>query len=414
MALAISVFYFFYASHLYLYSYVSLARPRNIIDPPPLETSWVTVLLPIYNEPAKILNRLLKACTSFQFERYDIIIADDSTDPETLSVLEQWKNHDKIRIIHRPSRDGFKGAALQNALAHLPPRTTHLLIFDADFLPAPHILPSLLNSFENDTTAAVQGHQSHSLNAAQNWVTKAVHAAAAAGFTTDLSARGRLGSFIQLGGTVMMIRRDILEAVGGFKPHLTEDFELTLRLYLAGYKVLYREDLSVPAECPSRLVHVVRQNPRWTQGITSAFTQHFREILKSPRLSRLEKMDLLLFGTSSFQAQLFILANILALAILWTHTTTAHTILSTTPIGLYIALSGPVSTAAGLHKESSLRRFRWIFYALLLAYVLVPFQAYGAVKGLFSEHGFWHRTPKTGVITSPCEDKVTLLKLCRW
>ncbi len=103
LALAISIFYFFYASRLYLYSYVSLARPRNTADPPPLETSWVTVLLPIYNEPPKILNRLLKACTSFQSERYDILIADDSTDPETLTVHEQWKNHDKNRVIHRPA-----------------------------------------------------------------------------------------------------------------------------------------------------------------------------------------------------------------------------------------------------------------------------------------------------------------------
>ncbi len=392
-------------SRLYLYSYVSLARPRNILDPPPLETSWVTVLLPIYNEPIKILNRLLKACTSFQYERYDILIADDSDDPETLTVLEQWKNHDKIRIAHRPSRDGFKGGALQNALAQLPPKTTHLLIFDADFLPAPHILPNLLNSFENDTIAAVQGHQSHSLNAPQNWITKAVHAAAAAGFTTDLSARGRLGSFIQLGGTAMMIRRDILDAVGGFKPHLTEDFELTLRLYLAGYKVLYREDLSVPAECPSRLLHLARQNLRWSQGITSAFTQHFREILKSPRLSKREKLDLFLFGTSHLQALLFTASNITLLTILlWFQAPPARTLLAATPIAAYLALSAPTSMAAGLYKDGSLRRTHWILYAILLSYLLVPFQAFGAMKGLFSGNSYWHRTPKTGMITDDFQE----------
>ncbi len=162
----------------------------------------------------------------------------------------------------------------------------------------------------------------------------------------------------------MMIRRDILDTVGGFKPYLAEDFELTLRLYLAGYKILYREDISVPAECPGRLVHLIRQNLRWSQGVTSAFRQHFLPILKSPLLSRLEKLDLFLFGTIHLQAILFVMANILSLAI-------------------------------------------------LLAYILAPFQAYGALKGLSTEHGFWHRTPKIGVITSRCEDKVTLLKLCR-
>ncbi len=64
-----------------------------------------------------MLHPLLKACTSFQLERYDILIADDSTDPETLTVLEQWKNHQKIRIIHGPTREGFKGGA-SGPLAH--------------------------------------------------------------------------------------------------------------------------------------------------------------------------------------------------------------------------------------------------------------------------------------------------------
>ncbi len=312
LTFALTLFYVFYASRSYLYSWLSLSRTKNPTDPPPSEATWVTVLLPIYNEPPPILDRLLKACTSFHFERYDVTLADDSTNPETLSVLGNWKNHERIRIVHRASRDGFKGAALQNALSQLGPRTTHLLIFDADFLPDPDDLTSLLTSFEDNSVAAVQGHQSHSLNADQNWVTRAVHASSAAGFTTELSARSRLGSFIQLGGTVMMVRRDAVDAVGGFKPHLAEDFELTLRLYLTGYKILYREDISVLAECPSRLVHVVRQNLRWSQGITSAFTQHFPRIFKSQRLSRREKMDLFLFGTFHLQALVFVAANILS------------------------------------------------------------------------------------------------------
>jgi cellulose synthase/poly-beta-1,6-N-acetylglucosamine synthase-like glycosyltransferase len=406
VTLAIAFFYLFYASRLYLYSYISLTHYRQFVDPPPGEEAWVTVLLPIYNEPPPILNRLLKACTSFHSNRYDVTIADDSTNPETLSTLEEWKKHEKIRIVHRTHRDGFKGAALLNAIENLEPRTTHLLVFDADFLPDPDVLASLLTSFEDDHIAAVQGHQSHSLNAAQNWLTKAVHASSAAGFTMELSARSRLNSFIQLGGTIMMIRRDVLGRVGGFTPHLAEEFDLTLRFYLAGYKVLYREDVSVPGECPSRLVHVVRQNLRWSQGITSALTQHFQEILNSPRLTRLEKLDLFVFGTFHLQALLFLAMSIITFASLfWSHSPSIHTIFSATPIALYLGLSAPASTAAGLYRDNALRRSCWIPHALLLAYLLLPFQAYGAVRGLLFHMGAWHRTPKTGIITEGFEAK---------
>ncbi len=112
-------------------------------------------------------------------------------------------------------------------------------------------------------------------------------------------------------------------------------------------------------------------------------------------------MDLFLFGTSHLQAIVLLVANILAITILRAPTTTGHTIFSAAPITLYIALSGPTSAVAGLHKDSSLRRSHWILSAILLAYLLVPFQAYGALKGLFTRDGFWHRTPKTGLTTQP-------------
>lgn len=41
-------------------------------DPPPDEGTFVTVLLPIYNEPARLVHRLLKACISLDFPQYEL------------------------------------------------------------------------------------------------------------------------------------------------------------------------------------------------------------------------------------------------------------------------------------------------------------------------------------------------------
>ena len=200
-----------------------------------------------------------------------------------------------------------------------------------------------------------------------------------------------------------MLRRDILDAVGGFKPHLTEDFELTLRIYLAGHKILYREDLSVPAECPSRLTNVIRQTYRWSLGTTACFVQNAPLILMSRRLSKREKLDMFLFGTFYFQAPLFLAANIIALATMLGGTQIGYTLSPAWPILLYLTLSGPTSAAAGLYKDSSLRRSHWILYTILLAYIAAPVQTYGVLKGLFSGKSYWHRTPKTGLITDNSE-----------
>jgi hypothetical protein len=53
--------------------------------------------------------------------------------------------------------------------------------------------------------------------------------------------------------------------------------------------------------------------------------------------------------------------------------------------------------------------------AIALSYLLVPFQAYAALKGLFEkEEGPWFRTPKTGKITDPITHLRRLKKLRKW
>jgi hypothetical protein len=57
--------------------------------------------------------------------------------------------------------------------------------------------------------------------------------------------------------------------------------------------------------------------------------------------------------------------------------------------------------AAGLFlEEASARDFRGALAAIATAYVLVPYQAWAALKGLLESHeGGWERTPKTGRLT---------------
>ena len=52
----------------------------------------------------------------------------------------------------------------------------------------------------------------------------------------------------------------------GWSTSITEDWELTIRLYLAGYKVLYTPYIQAPAECVSTVKRLIRQRMRWEIG----------------------------------------------------------------------------------------------------------------------------------------------------
>src|SRR5437870_4803042 len=212
---------------------------------------FISVQVALYNE-ARVVDRLLEACTSFDYENYEVIVADDSTD-ETVEILKRWDDHPRVRVLHRETRKGFKGGALQEALGRMNPRTEYVLIFDADFVPPADAIWHFLDYFgrlgpkkaehhtasangvrtNGDRLAAVQGYQWHMLNASENWITKGVRAEFAGSYVLERTGQELFGSMKMISGSVYMIRADVLRKLG-WSTSITEDWELTIRMNLAG------------------------------------------------------------------------------------------------------------------------------------------------------------------------------------
>src|SRR5437016_7478234 len=254
---------------------------------------FVSIHLALYNE-GRVVDRLLEACTSFDYENYEVIVADDSTD-ETVEKLKRWKEHPRVRVIHRSSRKGFKGGALQEALRRMNPRTEYVMVFDADFVPPADAIWHFLDYFgrlakaktngtangngnghvkngnghgapqNGDRVAVVQGYQWHMLNASENWVTKGVRAEFSGSYVLGRAGQELFGAMKMISGSVYMIRADVLRKLG-WSTSITEDWELTIRLYLAGYKVLYTPYIQAPAECVSEVRRLIKQRMRWAEG----------------------------------------------------------------------------------------------------------------------------------------------------
>ncbi|KKQ87443.1 MAG: Glycosyl transferase family 2, partial [Candidatus Woesebacteria bacterium GW2011_GWB1_38_8b] len=252
---------------------------------------FISVHIPFYNEK-NVVERAIKAATSFDYPGdYEVILCDDSTD-ETTQIIRGYMHE--------------SGSANN--------------IFDADFVPYPDTLELFMKYFQaqagtlefqgnsdyqyntntnlrrltdtddsgvsgnttNNQTqtqayaqtqttavkssiAAVCGYQWHVLNKSENWITRGVRTEYAGSYVIERSGQEILGAFKQIHGSVYAIRRDVLEEVG-WETSITEDFELTLKLYDAGYKVVYTPYIQAPAECVSTLKRLIRQRMRWAEG----------------------------------------------------------------------------------------------------------------------------------------------------
>ena len=386
---------------------------------------FVSIHVAAYNEK-RVIERLLTSLEQLDYPEYEVVVVDDSTD-ESVQILERWRGRPRFKIGHRNSRLGFKGGALREALKVMDPRTEYVVIFDADSMPFPDSIERFLPYFyavngdkevkRRDEVAAVQSYQWHVLNKSESWLTEAVRAEYAGSYMIERPFQDAVGSLKMIAGTAYMIRADILREVG-WGMSLTEDWELTLRLYAHGYKVVYTPWAETPAECVSTFSRLARQRMRWAEGHTYNVRKWFLPILLSPFVRPLEKVEFLFDAAYYLQAALFAVGTVSWL--LSELVFRAHIPGWTAALGWSLVFSNvfalPLMNLGGLILEDApVRDMQGVFGALVLSFALVPFQGWAALKGLLEkEEGPWFRTPKTGNITDPVKHLRRLHLLRRW
>jgi cellulose synthase/poly-beta-1,6-N-acetylglucosamine synthase-like glycosyltransferase len=406
---------------------------------------FVSIHVAAYNEK-RVIERLLEALARLEYPEYEVVLVDDSTD-ESVQILQRWRDRPRFKILHRTSRAGYKGGALREALLVTDPRTEYIVIFDADSVPFPDSIQRLLPHFyrvteqrasnrrlesafgrsdppsepgqikRRDEVAAVQSYQWHVLNKSESWLTEAVRAEYAGSYMVERPFQDAIGALKMIAGTAYMIRADVLRQVG-WGTSITEDWELTLKLYARGYKVVYTPWAETPAECVSTFSRLARQRMRWAEGHTYNVRKHFLPILRSPFVSPLEKLEFLYDSTYYLQAGLFVIGSLAWLmSELLFHT---HVPGWTALLGWSLLFSNvfalPLMNLGGLILEDApVRDLQGVWGALVLSFALVPFQAWAAFKGLISkEEGPWFRTPKTGRVTDEVHHLRRLNLLRRW
>ena len=386
---------------------------------------FVSIHVAAYNEQ-RVIERLLTCLDQLDYPEYEVIVVDDSTD-ESVQILQRWQGRPRFKIGHRNSRLGFKGGALREALKVMDPRTEYVVIFDADSMPFPDSIERFLpyfyqasggNEFKRrEEVAAVQSYQWHVLNKSESWLTEAVRAEYAGSYMVERPFQDAVGALKMIAGTAYMIRADVLREVG-WGTSLTEDWELTLKIYKRGYKVVYTPWAETPAECVSTFSRLARQRMRWAEGHTYNVRRWFLPIMLSPSVTPLEKLEFLYDSAYYLQAALFVVGTFSwLLSELVFH---AHVPGWTAALGWSLIFSNvfalPLMNLGGLILEDAPGRdLQGVLGALVISFALVPFQGWAALKGLLQkEEGPWFRTPKTGNITDPVKHLRRLNLLRRW
>jgi len=255
-----------------VYYYHKTADFKRETPPMPENLPLVTVQLPIFNE-IYVVERLVESVCAMEYpkERLEIQLLDDSTDETVdlcrhLAALYSAQGYD-IHHLHRTDRTGFKAGALKAGLAHA--KGEYIAIFDADFVPKPDFLQQTLPHFFGEhgaKTGMVQTRWEH-LNESYSYLTRVQALALDGHFAIEQNVRNKAGFFINFNGTGGVWRKEtILDAGNWQHDTITEDMDLSYRAQLRGWKFVYLNDVTSPAELPAEINALKSQQFRWTKG----------------------------------------------------------------------------------------------------------------------------------------------------
>ena len=243
----------------------------------------VSILIPARNEEVVIRNTLKKVRSlDYPGDKLEILVINDGSTDRTGEIIESIAQEDKrVRHIQLPAAEVGRGKS--HALNFGLKQSTHDLIavYDADNNPEPNSLKLLIiNLISEPSLGAVIG-KFRTLNRKRNILTRFINIETLS-FQWILQA-GRFRAFrvAILPGTNCVIRKSVLEKCGGWdEDAITEDAELSVRIYQNGWKIKFVPTAVTWEQEPEKWSTWIRQRTRWVRGNNYVIKKYFRQAFR--------------------------------------------------------------------------------------------------------------------------------------
>ena len=245
------------------------------------EYPMVTVMVPAHNESI-VIRKTVLALLNFDYpkDRYEIIVINDNSSDNSAEVLKeiQAKHPDrKLIVLNTDNKLGGKGKSNALNIALSVTSGTVIAIYDADNTPAPDALRILVeNLMMDDKLGAVIG-KFRTRNRNASLLTRFVNIETLAYQCMNQAGRFFFFKLCTIPGTNYVIRRSIIDQMGGWDTKaLSEDTEISFRLYRMGYYIKFMPLAVTWEQEPQKLKQWFKQRTRWAKGNLYVLLKNFK------------------------------------------------------------------------------------------------------------------------------------------
>lgn len=240
----------------------------------------VSIIVPAHNE-ALMIRKTLASLLAFDYpqDRYEIVVINDNSNDnsaEILAEIQQEYSGRNLNVIHTDSSNGGKGKsnALNIALEHIS--GSLISIYDADNTPEPDALRILVETLMADEKLGAVAGMIRTRNKTATLLTRCINIETLSAQCMNQAGRHQYFRLSMLPGTNYVIRRSIVEELGGWDTDaLTEDTDLTYRMYRKGYHIRFMPLAVSWEQEPQKLGAWFKQRARWVRGNFYVFAKNF-------------------------------------------------------------------------------------------------------------------------------------------
>ena len=247
------------------------------------EYPTVSILVPAHNE-ALVIVRTVRALLNMEYpvDRYEVIVINDNSTDDTAEKLEELQREfpdRRLVVISTGPEVGGKGKSNALNIGFSVSTGEVIAIYDADNTPESDALAILVeNLMEDDKIGAVIG-KFRTRNRNASLLSRFVNIETLAYQCMNQAGRYFFFKLCTIPGTNYVIRRKLIEEIGGWDTKaLSEDTEISFRLYRMGYYIK-QMPLAVTWEQEPHLLSVwFRQRTRWAKGNIYVLVKNMRYI----------------------------------------------------------------------------------------------------------------------------------------
>jgi cellulose synthase/poly-beta-1,6-N-acetylglucosamine synthase-like glycosyltransferase len=296
--------YGFYNIGVIAFAQLYRLRSRRLDLPPALPEPAPAVAV-LYTTCNDFVEESAATCVAQNYPNYTVYVLDDSTEPAFRERVDAFaaRYPERVRVVRRGSRQGFKAGNLNHALTHAATSEPLFALVDADELLPPNFLRRMVPRVLADERCGFAQANHRCIPDTPGSLGDAMGVGIDIHWRWYQPLRNRYG-FVMLLGHGAVLRRAAWEEIGGFPEIVSEDLGYALRIREHGWRGLFVEDVVCKEAFPETIRAFRVRHMKWTRGTCEFLSKEMTRALWSRRVSLVEKLDVL-FPTLSLPLSLF-------------------------------------------------------------------------------------------------------------